>query len=372
MVRRQQRQAALAAPHFVWYVREELRERLCGEAETCTALEQGGLRVVTTLDWDIQQVGREVGRGGGPRAASGEPAPPAAKALRRALPALDARLRDQNVWNGALSAPSTTRRARSSPTSARRTTTSDARWASKIQPQFDVLSAGWRQPGSAFKPFNYATGIDDESLTASTMFMDVTTDFGGVHAHRLRQLERGPLRVRNALQFSLNIPAVKALAHRSARTDVFEMAEDFGMDFQRRRPTAGLSMALGTPRGPPARPQRRLRHARQRRPRPGRHRDPVRSPTRDGEEVLPPYEAAGGRARSSREQAAYVVTDILAGNTDPAVNPIWAAMRITTTVRAPPAGGAQDGHQQRRQGPLRLRLHRAALGTAAASRASTR
>ncbi len=39
-----QGQPAWKAPHFVWYVREELRERLCGEAETCDTLEQGGLR----------------------------------------------------------------------------------------------------------------------------------------------------------------------------------------------------------------------------------------------------------------------------------------------------------------------------------------
>ena len=48
-----------------------------------------------------------------------------------------------------------------------------------------------------------------------------------------------------------------------------------------------------------------------------------------GGEVLPPYEPPKGKPVIS-EQAAYVVTDILAGNTDPAINPIWAANRITT------------------------------------------
>ena len=43
----------------------------------------------------------------------------------------------------------------------------------KFQPQFDVLADGWRQPGSAIKPINYAIGIDDETMTAATMFMDV-------------------------------------------------------------------------------------------------------------------------------------------------------------------------------------------------------
>ena len=35
----------------------------------------------------------------------------------------------------------------------------------RIQPQYDVLRLGWRQPGSAFKPLNYATGIDARHRT---------------------------------------------------------------------------------------------------------------------------------------------------------------------------------------------------------------
>ena len=49
----------------------------------------------------------------------------------------------------------------------------------KFQPQFDVLADGWRQPGSAIKPIDYAIGIEDKTLTASTMLMDVATNFGG-------------------------------------------------------------------------------------------------------------------------------------------------------------------------------------------------
>ena len=36
----------------------------------------------------------------------------------------------------------------------------------KFQPQFDVLADGWRQPGSAIKPIDYAIGIEDETITA--------------------------------------------------------------------------------------------------------------------------------------------------------------------------------------------------------------
>ena len=66
---------------------------------------------------------------------------------------------------------STTGPARSSPTSGQRELHGQGN--KKFQPQFDVLSDGWRQPGSAIKPINYAIGIEDQTMTAATMFMDV-------------------------------------------------------------------------------------------------------------------------------------------------------------------------------------------------------
>ena len=44
------------APHFVWAVRDELTQKLCGTAPTCTQLEAGGLRVTTTLDVGLQKI----------------------------------------------------------------------------------------------------------------------------------------------------------------------------------------------------------------------------------------------------------------------------------------------------------------------------
>ena len=104
----------------------------------------------------------------------------------------------------------------------------------KFQPQFDVLADGWRQPGSSFKPIDYAIGIDDKTMTAATMFMDVVTDFGGGYTPtQADKLERGPVRVRSALQFSLNIPAIKATHHQRPRAHVFERTKDFGLRVSR-------------------------------------------------------------------------------------------------------------------------------------------
>jgi membrane peptidoglycan carboxypeptidase len=45
------------APHFVWAVRDELANRLCGVGTpTCKQLEVGGLRVTTTLDVTLQKI----------------------------------------------------------------------------------------------------------------------------------------------------------------------------------------------------------------------------------------------------------------------------------------------------------------------------
>ena len=63
-------------------------------------------------------------------------------------------------------------------------------------------------------------------------------------------------------------------------------------------------------------------------------------------------------------QAAFLVTDILAGNTDPRQNPIWAAaLEIAQRPeRRASARGGQDRHGQRRPRPRHLRLPRAAGG----------
>src|SRR3954464_11412601 len=118
----------------------------------------------------------------------------------------------------------------------------------QFQPQFDVLGDGWRQPGSAFKPFNYVTGINNGSMTAASMFMDVTTTFdnsGGYTPKDWDLLERGPVRMRAGLQWAMTIPAVKALVINGVDS-VLASAQKFGLVFQDATPRAGLSLTLGT------------------------------------------------------------------------------------------------------------------------------
>ncbi len=313
------------APHFVLLVRDELTKALCDGESTCAQLEQGGYRITTTLDWKVQQVAQKW-------VAVATLAPhqtnPRAYAKARGVPYQPwmARLQNNQVWNGALSAIDyQTGEIIAYVGSA---DFYGKKKGKKFQPQFDVLSNGWRQPGSAFKPFNYATGINDRTFTASTMFMDVTTDFGGKYIPTdFDQLERGPLRLRKALQFSLNIPAVKALAINGVG-HVYDMAQKFGLQFQLPRGQAGLSMALGTVEVHPL----DLTTAYATLANSGKylgHTSILSVKDAAGVDVLPPYEVPKGDAVIS-PQASYVVTDILAGNTDPTQNPIWGAMHLTS------------------------------------------
>ena len=70
---------------------------------------------------------------------------------------------------------------------------------------------------------------------------------------------------------------------------------------------------------------------------------------------------AGERDRR-RARPAYIMTDILAGNTIRSVNPFWGKWRITDGVTGieGPARRVQDRHDQRQQGRPRVRLPRAA------------
>src|SRR5512142_385709 len=177
----------------------------------------------------------------------------------------------------------------------------------QFQPKFDVLADGWRQPGSAFKPFNYVTGIDDHSMTAATMFMDVTTDFGGGYTPTDADLlERGPVRVADALRFSLNIPSVKA-AEVNGPDHVFATAKKFGLQFQTATTQAGLSIALGTEEVHPVdlvTGYGTMANGGEYIP----HTTILRVVDGNGADVAPPYQPPAGVPAVS-PQAAYVITD---------------------------------------------------------------
>ena len=316
------------APHFVWAVRKQLTEMLCDpDAETCPALERGGLRIITTLDWRLQRLGERWVQAAAILPQAKDPAA-YAKQIGVRYQTWMARLRNKDVHNGALVAIDyQTGEIVAYVGSADYYASKATR---KFQPQFDVLADGWRQPGSAFKPFNYVTAIDDRTLTAATMLMDVTTNFAASGKKFIPtdadNLERGPVRARSALQFSLNIPSVKVMAYNGV-DHVFETAKKMGLRFQTERSSAGLSLGIGTQEVHPidfvtgygtiANGGRYVGHT-----------AILRVLDEAGKDVVSPFAPPAGEQAVS-PQAAYIITDILNGNTNPRINPFWGKFIVT-------------------------------------------
>ena len=219
--------------------------------------------------------------------------------------------------------------------SARRDYTSKG--TKKFQPQFDVLSDGWRQPGSSIKPIDYAIGIEDKAYTATTMFMDVVTDFGGgFPPTQADNLERGPVRLRSALQFSLNIPAIKATII-SGLEHTFERTQDFGLCYPGTA-TPGHLDGHRHAGDAPDRHARRVRHDRQRRRPDAAPDDHLKVVDEDGKLVWPIGDEKPEGEEVISPQAAYIITDILAGNTKMKINPYWGEWAIYEDgVRRPAA-----------------------------------
>ena len=313
------------APHFVWAVRDELTTKLCGpDATTCPELEQGGLRVITTVDLELQSIAERW-----VKLAARVPHRKDPEAAAKALgfddyPDWVANLEGKNLRNSGLVALDyQTGELVAYVGSADYYSTAGR---PEFQPQYDVVGHGYRQPGSAFKPFNYAIGIEDRTLTAGSMFMDSATDFGGGYTpSNADNLERGPVRVRKALQFSLNIPSVKAMALNSPE-HAFAKAQDFGLTFQSETTNAGLSLALGvaetrpvdlvTGYGTLANEGRYIGHT-----------TILAVRDRSGVDVVDPYVPPAGEQAVS-PQTAFIVTDILRENTIRRVNPYWGRFQI--------------------------------------------
>mgnify|MGYP000844649919 CR=1 FL=1 len=73
------------------------------------------------------------------------------------------------------------------------------------------LSEAWRSPGSTLKPFIYALAFDDLSLHPQTLISDTPRRFGAWTPENFDHGFHGWVTARDALQRSLNVPAVQVL-----------------------------------------------------------------------------------------------------------------------------------------------------------------
>jgi penicillin-binding protein 1C len=83
---------------------------------------------------------------------------------------------------------------------------------------FDVRRAGWidmtdaeRSPGSTLKPFIYGLAFEEGLIAQETTIEDRPADFGGYRPKNFDMSYQGNVSIRQALQMSLNVPAIRLL-----------------------------------------------------------------------------------------------------------------------------------------------------------------
>jgi penicillin-binding protein 1C len=111
--------------------------------------------------------------------------------------------------------------------------------------QNDMVSA-IRSPGSALKPFIYAMAFDDLAAHPETMMPDVALRFGDYTPKNFDGRFRGQISAREALQSSLNIPAV-ALLDRVGPLRFMQRLGEAGanLELPTEAKAPGLPIALG-------------------------------------------------------------------------------------------------------------------------------
>ncbi|MBM4177704.1 transglycosylase domain-containing protein, partial [Candidatus Gribaldobacteria bacterium] len=203
----------IKAPHFVFYVKSIL-EREYG----VQTVEEGGLKVVTTLDLNFQEKTETI--------------------LKEELE----KIKKLNVSNGAVLVTRP-------PTGEILTMVGAKDYFATGSGAFNVTTA-LRQPGSAIKPLNYAIGLERKLVTPATVFLDIPTCFtapGQPKAycpHNYDGQFHGPVQLRFALGNSYNIPAVKMLAYNGVENFVASSSAFLMTTFTDPK-RYGLSLTLG-------------------------------------------------------------------------------------------------------------------------------
>lgn len=93
--------------------------------------------------------------------------------------------------------------------------------------QLNRAIAEVRQPGSAFKPFVYAEAIN-QGLTANAIIIDQPINIGGYAPQNYDKKFRGPVTLKKALRWSVNVAAVK-LGQQVTIVKVLDLAKTMGV-----------------------------------------------------------------------------------------------------------------------------------------------
>lgn len=201
----------IRAPHFVFYVISELEKEY-----GIRRVEEGGLRVVTSLDIELQEQVEDI--------------------LQEEI----AEIQHLNVNNGAVlvTAPSTGEIL---------AMVGSKDYFEEPYGAFNVTVAE-RQPGSSVKPLMYSLALSRD-YTAASIIDDspVVFDVAGSRPYRPVNYDgtyHGQVPLRYALANSYNIPAVKVL-NTLGVSDFIDHAEDLGITTWDEPERYGLSLTLG-------------------------------------------------------------------------------------------------------------------------------
>lgn len=213
------------ALHFVMYIREYLEEKYGVDV-----VQNGGLKVITTIDYTLQKQFEEIVKEGAFENAK------KFKAENASLVAID-------------------------PKSGQILSMVGSRdfFDTEIPGQFNIATAA-RQPGSSFKPIVYAAALN-LGYTPETVLFDVPTQFSTrcdaygrpnsgtddsicYMPQNYDGLFRGPVSLREALAQSLNVPAVKVL-YLVGLSNAISLAQKMGLSTINDPTRYGLSLVLG-------------------------------------------------------------------------------------------------------------------------------
>lgn len=204
----------IKAPHFVMYIKDLLVQKY-GQRQ----VEQGGLRVTTSLDWPLQEF------------------------AQIAMATETAKLANMNVSNGAamITKPNTGE--------ILAMVGSKDYFDQEIDGNVNITTS-LRQPGSSIKPINYAVGLLN-GFTPASLFLDIATCFnapGQPASYCPKNYDgkfHGPVELRSALANSYNIPAVKMLSLNGIQA-FMSTAKLMGISTWDQDPSHyGLSLTLG-------------------------------------------------------------------------------------------------------------------------------
>lgn len=210
----------IKAPHFVMEVKEQLVNRYGEEM-----VQKGGLKIITTLDYELQKLAEIVVAEGAER-------------NEKLYQGKNAALVAQDAKTGQILALVGSRDY----------------FDIKNEGNFSVATRGLRQPGSALKPFAYLTALE-KGYTPETIVFDVPTEFAAnnpncpadptcYHPQNFDKKFRGAVDFKNALAQSINVPSIKVL-YLAGLDNVLKTLQSFGVTTLIDPQRYGLSLVLG-------------------------------------------------------------------------------------------------------------------------------